>query len=59
VEIIETVAVSPRELDELSCSLDDGTTLGSPRNRDASAAPEVEKSFLSSRAPARRPHLSR
>jgi hypothetical protein len=46
VEIIETVAVPPRKLDKLSCSLDDGTTLGSPRNRDASTPTELEESFL-------------
>ena len=35
------------ELDKLACLHHDDTALGSPRNRDASTAPEVEKSFLS------------
>ena len=34
VKIIETAAMPPTELDQLSCSLDHGTTLGSSREHE-------------------------
>jgi dipeptidyl aminopeptidase/acylaminoacyl peptidase len=46
-QLVQAVTVLSTELDELACLQHDDAALGSPRNRDASTAPEVEKSFLS------------
>src|SRR5262245_30598732 len=46
-QLVHAVTVLAAELDELACLHHDDTALGSSRNRDASTAPELEKSFAS------------
>ena len=45
-ELVQAVAVLAPELDELPCLHHDDPALGCSRNRDASTATELEKSFL-------------
>jgi hypothetical protein len=45
-QFVDAVAVMAGEFDELSASLDDGTAFGCPGDRDASAASELEQSFV-------------
>jgi hypothetical protein len=45
-QLVHAVAVVAGELDELLRSLDDGSTLGRPCDRDAASAPELEESLV-------------
>ena len=45
-EFVELVSVSAGVVDEFSCSLDDGTTLGGAGDGDAAASPEFEQAFV-------------
>ncbi len=45
-ELVQAVPVVPGEIDELLRSLDDGATLGSPGDRDATPAPEFEQPLV-------------
>jgi len=45
-QLVQAVTLATGELDELPRSLHDGTTLGRPRNRDATPAPELEQALV-------------
>ena len=44
--LVHAVALATGEVDELSGSLDDGSTLGRPCNRDAAPAPKLEQPLV-------------
>jgi hypothetical protein len=45
-QLVQAVALTARELDKLPRSLDDCTTLGRPRNRDATSTSELQQSLV-------------
>ena len=45
-QLVDPVALSTGELDELLRPLDDGASLGRPRDRDAAPAPELEQALV-------------
>jgi hypothetical protein len=45
-EFVHAVALPLRELDELTRSLDNGTPLGRPSDRDPAPAPELEEALI-------------
>jgi hypothetical protein len=45
-QLVQAVALAAGEIDELSRSLDDGTTFGRPGNRDTAPAAELEQSLV-------------